>query len=762
MRRSGLAAALLLWAAPVLAQTPRGVSPRLAQVLGRADTTAIVWVIARPGTDLARLASDIAARGATVRRTSQFVHAVSAIVPGNRVTSLAGIAGVVRVQPVGSYFRRPPRTAPPAAAAVLPARAGGPAAGAQAADTLYGPGAWVARQLNLPELHTRGLRGAGVRLAMLDAGFDTQHPFMSLARVIAQRDFVYDDSVVRDQPGETQGEMEHGTETWSLIAANVPGFMFGVAPGADFILAKTEYTPTETRTEEDNWVAALEWAVGLGAQIVSSSLGYLSFDNGFTYTAAMRNGDIAVTTVAADSAAKRGVLVVVAVGNDGPAPTSLGTPADADSIVAVGATDSLRAVASFSSRGPTGDGRIKPEVVAPGVFVPIAGPGGLTLGSGTSFATPLVAGLAALVQSVRGTLPAADLRAGLLQASDSAGRPGNTRGYGIPDALKLYVFPTGVSLAAPDAGPLPTVAPTFRWRVEGPPADAGPTTYRLKIALDSTLSRLVLDTTVATTSLAPPTPLASGLRIWWRVVASNALGVVESTTVRGPSLSPAWVSLLTLASSAGASIRDSLPRFVWSSPPVPTPPGPWLYDVDVYPSSRGPGLAVASARGLADTTFQPTTPLERNLPFRWRVVAHLRGDSEIVTSPGAFVVLDESAPAATLLFQNFPNPFPNPATGLSTTCIWFDVAQAGEVRLEIFDLRGRLVRRLAPTADVPAQLPAGRYGRPATAAPGTCDPRFAWDGRGDDGGYVRAGVYVYRLSAPGFSGSRRLVFQGHP
>jgi len=232
--------------------------------------------------------------------------------------------------------------------------------------------------------------------------------------------------------------------------------------------------------------------------------------------------------------------------------------------------------------------------------------------------------------------------------------------------------------------------------------------------------------------------------------------------VGGPLMDPPWATLLTLAAPQGATIGDSLPRFVWQSPAAAAPAGPFTYDVSVYPAARTPAQAVASARGLSDTTFQPTTPLEKNLPFRWRVVAHLGADSEIVTSAGTFLVADQSAPVTTLLFQNFPNPFPNPAVGLATTCVWFDVAQPGEVRLEVFDLRGRLVKRLAPSLAVPAQLPAGRYGRPAGDAPGTCDPRFSWDGHDELGNYVRAGVYVYRLIAPGFRDSRRVVFLGPP
>jgi hypothetical protein len=256
------------------------------------------------------------------------------------------------------------------------------------------------------------------------------------------------------------------------------------------------------------------------------------------------------------------------------------------------------------------------------------------------------------------------------------------------------------------------------------------------------------------------TPLPPDLRLWWRVVATSGLGVAESTAVAGPLVSAPWLRLITLANPAGASIRDSLPVFVWSSPQIAVPPGPFLYDLDIYPASRSPLFAVESARGLLDTTYVPTRPLERNLPFRWRVVARIGPDSAIATSPGTFLVLDESVPAQTVLYQNFPNPFPNPATGLTSTCIWFDVARDGDVRLEIYDLRGRMVRRLVPTQAAPSPMVAGRYGRPDVVSTGTCDPRFAWDGQADDGQMVRPGVYVVRLVAGGFSDSRRIVFEG--
>jgi len=123
-------------------------------------------------------------------------------------------------------------------------------------------------------------------------------------------------------------------------------------------------------------------------------------------------------------------------------------------------------------------------------------------------------------------------------------------------------------------------------------------------------------------------------------------------------------------------------------------------------------------------------------------------------------VLDEGTPTTTVLFQNFPNPFPNRALGVQTTCVWFDVAQPGDVRLEIFDLRGLHVRTLAPNGTLTNPLPAGHYGRPPGGGSGTCDPAFQWDGRDEQGRFVRPGVYVYRLTAPGFRQSRRIVWLG--
>jgi hypothetical protein len=774
VRRAAALAALCalggLLAAPVVARAQGPVSPRLERAISR-DSVVLAWVLARPGADLALLAQRLERLGATVRVRSRFVNGVSVRLRGRALREAARWPEVRRVQAVAQFVRRRTdgRTDRRTEDALpLSFRSVRPAVRRSVAlDSVYGPLAWPIDQLNIRALHDRGLRGAGVRIALLDAGFDTQHPLMAGATVIAQHDFVYGDSVVRDQPGEAAGEMTHGTAVWSTIAADVPGTLVGVAPDAEFLLAKTEFTLTETRVEEDHWVAAVEWADSLGAHIISSSLGYRTFDGGFTYAPAELDGDVAVTTVAADRAAARGILVVVSAGNDGPSARTLGTPADGDSVVAVGATDSLGAVASFSARGPTADGRIKPDVVAPGVRIASAAPdSGVFLLSGTSFAAPLVSGLAALVQGARSGQPALELRRGLIAAGDSSLAPGNTRGYGIPDARRLLAWPSGLfALGGPDTL-LPSVTPLFAWDAGSGAAGVGPSLYRLRIARDSAFTVMLLDTTVLGTSVELRAVQAPGTRFFWRVVGTNDdLAVTESTMVRGPDVVPPWVRLLTLASPAGHSIRDSQPVFVWRPAQIAAAAGPFSFDVDVYPAARGPAAAVATARGLADTTFTPPAPLERNLPYRWRVIARTpAGDSTAITSPGTFIVLDERTPTASVLFQNFPNPFPNAALGLAATCFWFDVAETGPVELAIYDLRGRLVKRLTPNfgSGLPANLPAGRWGRPSNDASGTCDPRFTWDGRDETGAYVRPGVYLYRLTAPRFRQTRHVVFLGAP
>ena len=118
---------------------------------------------------------------------------------------------------------------------------------------------------------------------------------------------------------------------------------------------------------------------------------------------------------------------------------------------------------------------------------------------------------------------------------------------------------------------------------------------------------------------------------------------------------------------------------------------------------------------------------------------------------------DTGRPAITLLYQNFPNPFPTTAS--RTTCIWFDLNRATAVSLTIHDVRGNLVRTLVPNASSPQLLQPGRYGRASSSGVG-CDPALTWDGTAADGSMVPRGVYLIRLRAAGAQSIKKAVFQG--
>ena len=614
------------------------------------------------------------------------------------------------------------------------------------------------RQLDLRPLADHGVDGTGVRIAILDAGFNTLDPIFSGVTVTAQYDFVFGDSVVRNQPNDSLllDPQSHGTAVWSLFAGSIPGRLRGIARGASYLLAKTEDIRSETRIEEDNYVAALEWADSIGVDIASSSLGYLSFDNGFSYLPSQLNGDVAVTTVAAESASAHGILVVTAAGNSGPSFRSLLTPGDGKSVITVGAEDSLGTIAAFSSRGPTADGRLKPDFTAPGVAV-CADAGG-TLGrlSGTSFATPLTAASAALVKELHPELGPLALRAALRMWATNRASPDSIRGWGRPDFTAAALFPLGVTPLAPLPPLLTTVTPTFSWTVGSLPGFAGPVSYRLRIARDSLLSRPTVDTVLSVTQFVAASAFKPGPSLYWRVDATaGGTGTTATTGVVGPIKVPAWATLTTLSDSAGTTTDSTQPTFTWSSPTITSPPGPFRYDIEVFRVNQG--FPIYGAAGLVGTSFPLPIVLERNAAYRWTLVVHAGLDTSLVSSAGAFLVLDASTPQATLLYQNFPNPFP--AAGRDSTCIWFDIATAGQTELEVLDLRGGVVRRLIPGAELAGVVPAGRYGRGAAGGP-TCDPQLTWDGRTDDGRLAPSGVYILRLHSGSAVFFKHIVFLG--
>ena len=757
---------VLLLPAGLAAQRP-AVSPVLPRVWQRAqDTTLSVWLFVRPGASLTNVSDRAAALGARVRVQSRWLHAISVDAPTRALRVLAQDRDLRRVQPLGRFRLRTPNRlsieqAPPVVLA--PTQGPGDTCGVTPGDDpVLGPSEMPYRLLHLRPLTDQGVNGTGVRIAIFDGGFNTANPAFNDITVTAQYDFVYQDSVVRNQTPQDMAidAAFHGTAVWSLFAGDVSGRLRGIARGATYLLAKTEDVRNETRVEEDNYVAALEWADSIGVDIISSSLAYLVFDNGFGYTPSQLNGDIAVTTVAADLAASRGILVVTAASNNGPASRTIWTPADGDSVLAIGAEDSLGNIAFFSSRGPTADGRIKPDFTAPGVAVcVVTGIGRVRRLDGTSFATPLLAASAALLKQLQPTLTPIGVRTAFRNVGSNRVTPDTIRGWGRPDVSAAVVFPLGVTPIAPlpSAGTLTTVTPTFSWTVGPVPPSAQPVSYRLRIARDSALTAPPVDTVVTVETFGLDQPLKPG-SLFWQVDATAATGEKATTGLVGPIPVPAWATLTTLNNPAGSVINTPQPTFTWTSPAVTSPPGPFTYDLGVQRSSNG--VDVVDVAGLRDTTYTLQQSLELNATYRWDLVIHAGSDTTRVRSLGLFLVADGSLPTATLLYQNFPNPFP--ANGRDATCLWFDVATDGVVELDIVDLRGNPVRRFVPGPDFPAILEAGRYGRGTGGggSTGMCDSRLMWDGRADDGRMLPAGVYLAKLKAPGLLVFKRIVFRG--
>lgn len=304
----------------------------------------------------------------------------------------------------------------------------------------YGQSFTQLNQLQVPAVHDLGYDGSGVTICVMDAGFNNlAHVAFDSMNIIAAWDFVNGDPNVGDE-GD-MGTGSHGTNTLSVIGGFAPGNLIGPAYRSNYILAKTENTDSETPVEEDNWVAALEWADSIGVDVTSTSLGYLEYDPPFTsYTWQDMNGNTAIITIAADLAVKKGIVVVNSAGNEGwrTTPNSLVAPADGDSVFAIGAVDASGNRVSFSSYGPTSDGRIKPDFMAMGSNVYAARSSSTTqytYVSGTSFSCPLSAGVVALLLQANPNLTPIQLRTILRQTSSRSNNPDNFYGWGILRAL---------------------------------------------------------------------------------------------------------------------------------------------------------------------------------------------------------------------------------------------------------------------------------------------------------------------------------------
>lgn len=313
----------------------------------------------------------------------------------------------------------------------------------------YGPSVSQVSTLNGQFLHNHGYRGLGMHIAILDGGFlnvDIYPAFDSLranGQILGTKDFVNPQSNI-------YATNYHGMSVLSCMGGNIPGQLIGTAPEASYWLLRSEDTGTENLIEEDNWVAAAEFADSVGCDVINSSLGYSTFDDpAMNHTYAEMDGKTTRATRGANIAAKRGMLVFVSAGNEGNKSWRyISAPSDGENVIGVGAMNKDTIAASFSSYGPAYGGQTKPNVSAIGwnTYMQLSN-GTLGYANGTSFSSPVMAGMAACFwQSVR-HVPAAEIKKTIEKFSHLYTNPHSQLGFGVPDferAWKFY-FPLGIA-----------------------------------------------------------------------------------------------------------------------------------------------------------------------------------------------------------------------------------------------------------------------------------------------------------------------------
>ncbi len=312
----------------------------------------------------------------------------------------------------------------------------------------YGQSYKQANQIGVDCFHNLNYQGQGMIIAELDAGFykvDSLPAFDSLRKnnqLLGTYDFVTGGTKVFE-------DHTHGMNTLSCMVGNLPGRLVGTAPKASYWLLRTEEGATESLQEEINWLMGAEFADSVGADVINSSLGYSIFDNAAdNHSYSDLDGNTTIITKAADMAASKGIFVVSSAGNSGGPPWyKITAPADADSILTVGAVDSVGVVATFSSRGLTSDGRIKPNVVARGVQAVCASQfGGVWKQSGTSFSSPITAGAVACLWQAHPGLTNMQILNAIQQSASQYTMPDSIQGYGIPNFCIANMLLSGIDV----------------------------------------------------------------------------------------------------------------------------------------------------------------------------------------------------------------------------------------------------------------------------------------------------------------------------
>ena len=389
--------------------------------------------------------NQVNATGAQVFQRSKWMNAAIVII--NNATQLSAINSLTCVSssaPVGKYIKTK-------SSEELSLNAIEPSYKKQSQVTAYnyGPSFTQVNQIGADCMHNEGYRGQNMVIAVIDAGFEnvnTNPVFDSLrneGRLLGTRDYVQGNTSVNE-------DYLHGANCLSLIAGNTPGQLIGTAPKAGYWLIRSEDAATEKIIEENNWVVAAEFADSVGADITTTSLGYTTFDNpSQNHVYADLTGRTAVASIAATMAARKGIFVLNAAGNEGGGAWNyIGVPADADSICAVGAVNGSGVHANFSSVGPTSDGRIKPDLSSMGQGSYVCNANGLfSSGNGTSYATPILAGAVACLWQANPTKTNMQILQALRATASQATNPDNVYGWGIPSMCAAHNLLNGTNVS---------------------------------------------------------------------------------------------------------------------------------------------------------------------------------------------------------------------------------------------------------------------------------------------------------------------------
>lgn len=385
----------------------------------------------------------ISATGATVLNKSKWLNTVTVSISNpNQLTAINALPYVSNVSNIGRLANgktRPSKEKFADEKNFIPAQHASTYLRTSSFD--YGQATGQTQMIGINNLHDQGYSGQGMIIALLDGGFQDANIMPCFDSIFANNQIISTWDFV-DQETNVYDNNWHGASVLSTIAANVPGEMVGTAPHANFILLRSEDVNSEYIIEEYNYASAAEYADSAGADVIHSSLGYTQFDDPAQdhYYVDM-NGNTAPCTIAADLAAKKGILVTSSAGNEGGSPWNyISAPADGDSVLAVGAVDQNAQYASFSSNGPSYDGRIKPDVAAVGgstfLYMPFSPT--VVQGNGTSFSGPIMAGAAACLWQSWPSRSNMEIIQAIKRSANQYSNPDTLLGYGIPNFATAY------------------------------------------------------------------------------------------------------------------------------------------------------------------------------------------------------------------------------------------------------------------------------------------------------------------------------------